>query len=181
LQWVKGLNHYRLIRISGRSKWGLFWLLNRSCITSWVKEIKISLKKTLQMFFIRSHNLCVRFVWIFTREFLECLFLIYWQNRYLYIRKSYLVKKENSAPVAEWSKVLGFTALQKKSFHRIFRVFEWTSTTLSSRCSIGRLLASPSIWETIKLTTKYYNNQWLKKHWVSIFTQTQQRVRVVLP
>jgi hypothetical protein len=66
------------------------------------------------------------------------------------------------APVAEWSKVLGFYRFATsasgsnlvrpaKIFHRIFRVLECTSTTLSSRCSIRRLLASLSIRETVKM------------------------------
>jgi hypothetical protein len=103
------------------------------------------------------------------------------------IQKSLQILLNIRAPVAEWSKVLGFYRFATsapgsnlvrpaKSFHRIYRVLECTSTTLSSRCSIGRLLMSLSIWETVKMhaiefsyteqlklsgkkrSTTYYNN-----------------------
>jgi hypothetical protein len=78
-------------------------------------------------------------------------FSLYNVQDYITLQRRWLIiNKRIRAPVADWSKVLGFYRFATsapglnfvrpaKNFHRIFRVLECTSTTLSSRCSIGRL------------------------------------------
>jgi hypothetical protein len=89
--------------------------------------------------------------------------------------------------VAEWSKVLGFfrfaTSAPRsnlvrpaKSFRRIFRVLE--CNTLSSRCSIGRLLASLSIWETVKMhSIEFSYTEQLKNHRLR---NSQQHIIIII-